>query len=137
MNENTAEPDIQATYRISIPYGIASPLPLSSDGQNVVVTGHGSCTAGEQVTVVVTVTQSTTGASGTGQVQQTCAGESQLQYWTAIVTADTSASFEAGSAHAFGLATTRSDGDVTDSFEWDRDLTLTDWFINLPLVTKQ
>jgi hypothetical protein len=72
-------PDVQATERISIPYGIAPTLGLRDNGQGVVVNGHGSCTAGETVTVAISVTQSATGAVATGQTEQDCTGEATLQ----------------------------------------------------------
>lgn len=133
VSEDGSEPGIQSTRRISIPYGIASPLPMSSDGKNIIVTGHGGCTQYEEVTVTVTITQTVSGASATGETQQTCSGE--LQNWTAVATAETSTPFEAAGARACGVATTRADGEVTDTYEWCRDVTLTFWRIHLPFLT--
>ena len=108
--------EIRATNRISIPYGFAATLPLGTDGQSVQAIGHGGCTENEEVTVAVTVTQSTTGALATGQWQGTCTGE--LQHWTVDAAIVSGGPFEAGAAGVCGIATTRSDGEVTDTDEW-------------------
>jgi hypothetical protein len=113
---------IRATMRISIPYGFETPLPVLADGRDVIASGHGGCTADEQVTIAVTITQSASGAAATGETVQTCTGE--LQTWSAMVTVDTTSSFASGAAEACGLATTSSGGYVTDSFDWCRDVEL-------------
>ncbi|MDX1686445.1 MAG: hypothetical protein R3248_00545 [Candidatus Promineifilaceae bacterium] len=114
--DNDGGREIQATERISIPYGFTSTLPISIDGQGVQAIGHGGCTENEAVTVAVTVTQSTTGAVATGEWQGTCTGE--LQHWRVDATLVSGNAFEAGAAEVCGVATTRSDGEVTDTDEW-------------------
>jgi hypothetical protein len=115
-------PEIQATRRISIPFGFQTPLPVLADGRDVLASGHGGCTAEEQVTIAITITQSTSGAVATGEKVQTCTGE--LQLWDAAVSSDTTSSFTNGAAEACGLATTRNGGYVTDTFDWCRDVDL-------------
>lgn len=112
---------IQLTERISIPFGIAPVLPLHDVGETVVVSGHGGCTADETVTVVISVTQSS-GATARGQIDQTCRG--QMQQWQLIATVETGVGLALGNAEACGVATTRSDGKVTDTFDWCRDVVL-------------
>lgn len=130
------ERHIRATERISIPYGFASTLPLSIDGQNVYAIGHGGCTENEEVTVAVTVTQSATGVVATGQWQGTCTGE--LQHWIADAAVVAGDAFEAGAAEVCGLATTRSEGEVTDTDEWcpEDGVTLT-WRAYVPAILSR
>ncbi|HEX6386900.1 MAG TPA: hypothetical protein VF177_19740 [Anaerolineae bacterium] len=133
-NEDVAgQVGIQATERISIPYGIAPILPLYDGGEKVIVSGHGGCTAGETVTVAVTLTQ-TTGASAEGQTEQICTG--MLQHWSLTATA-TATNLEATEAEACGVAVTRSDGVVTDTFDWCRDVTLTSLHTYLPIILAE
>ncbi|MGD2048721.1 MAG: hypothetical protein PVH03_04465 [Chloroflexota bacterium] len=129
-------PSIQATYRISIPYGFDTPLPVLADGREVVASGHGACTAGEQVTVAITVTQTTSGAVATGENQHTCTG--QLQNWSSVVTVDTTSSLTAGPAEACGFATARDGMDITDTFEWCKDVDLIELNqrVHLPAIIK-
>lgn len=127
-------PEIMATNRISIPYGVEATLPLSTIGREILISGHGGCTENEEVTVELTVTQAATGATATGQTQQTCSGV--LQQWQALATADTATAFDGGAAEVCGVATTRADGYVTDTFEWCRDVTLI-WRSYLPLILRE
>lgn len=46
----------------NVPQDVNSPLPVLESGQEVIVSGHGGCTKDELVTVVLTVTQTTSGA---------------------------------------------------------------------------
>jgi hypothetical protein len=115
-------PEIRATLRISIPYGFDTPLPVLAEGRDVIASGHGGCTADEQVTVAVTITQSTSGAIATGQTQQTCTGE--LQTWSVRVTANTTATLATAPGEACGLASTREGGYVTDTYDWCKDVDL-------------
>lgn len=128
--------DIRATELFSIPFGFASTLPLSIDGKNVYAIGHGGCTEGEGVTVAVTVTQSATGAVATGQWQGTCTGG--LQRWIADAAIVGEDAFEAGTADVCGLATTRSDGEVTATDEWcpEDGVTLT-WRAYVPAILSR
>lgn len=137
VNALNNTPPIRATYRISIPYGFDSPLPVLAAGRDVVTSGHGGCTAGQQVTVAITVTQTTSGAQGTGDMQQACTGA--LQRWNAVATANTTSAFSDGAAEACGFATTRDgDGYVTDTFEWCKDVELVtlEEQVYLPLIAK-
>jgi hypothetical protein len=123
---------LQPTRAISVPFGFDPPLVLSSTGERISVIGHGGCTAGQTVTIAVTLTQSLTGAQAPGQTEETCTGE--LQYWTLDVSTQGSSPFAATEvAQACGLATTRDNGSVTDSLEWCRavDLVLRSY---LPLI---
>lgn len=126
--------EIQATKRISIPFGIAPILPLHDSGEEVLVNGHGGCTAGQTVGVVVTVTQ-TTGASAVGQVEETCTGI--LQHWSLTATATTTTNLQPTEAEACGIAVTRSEGSVTDSFDWCRDVVLTLHRHHLPIIRTE
>ncbi len=133
-----AQPDvgIQNTERISIPFGITHTLPLRDGGQAVVVIGHGSCTAGETVTLFVTVTHGATGATAMGQTTESCSGEETLQVWS-LTAAASGPALEAGQAEVCGLAMSYA-GDVqTDSYAWCRpDVTLA-WLHYLPLIVVE
>ncbi|MGD8791063.1 MAG: hypothetical protein PVF47_00815 [Anaerolineae bacterium] len=129
-------PAINATRRISIPYGFESLLPVLEDGRAVLAGGHGGCTEDQQVTIAITITQSISTAVATGTTEQTCTGE--LQIWRMRAMADTTSSFADGPAEACGLATTRDAGYVTDTYDWcvDVDLIRLDHQIYLPLTAK-
>ncbi len=114
--------ELYSTRRISVPFGFDTPLPVIDAGRNVVVSGHGGCTDGEQVTVAITVTQTSSSAVATGQHEQQCNGG--LQTWSSVVTAVSTSSFGDGPAETCGLATTRDNGAVTDTFEWCKDVDL-------------
>ena len=116
------ELSLHSTRRISVPFGFDTPLPVIDTGKSVVVSGHGGCTAGEQVTIAITVTQSSSGAVATGQKEQLCSGE--LQMWSSVATAVSTSLFASGPAESCGLATTRANGYVTDTFEWCKDVDL-------------
>lgn len=130
---NGFEPRILATNRISIPFGIEPTLPLDITGQTVQVRGHGGCTEDELVTVAITVTHSTSYNQARGQQVETCTGD--LQHWHLDVSTDSSMPLTAGSAEACGLATTRADGEVTDSYAWCRKVNLS-WQNLLPVVIQ-
>jgi hypothetical protein len=127
---------IHATLRISIPFGFDQPLPVFAGGREVLARGGGGCTADQLVTVVITVTQSASGAIATGESVHTCTG--QLQPWSSVVTAGTVNSFVAGEAEACGNATTHEAGYVTDAFEWCANvgLSVVDQPLYLPLVVS-
>lgn len=125
--------EILVTARISIPFGIAPTLPLFDSGGKVLVSGHGGCTADETVSVVITVTQMT-GATAVGQKDEICTGD--LQLWSLPATITAGPNLEAAEAEACGVAVTRSNGDVTDTFEWCRDVALA-WPHYLPVILGQ
>ncbi len=129
------EPVLHASKLISIPYGFNTPLPILSSGQEAIASGHGGCTADEQVTIEITLTQSITQTVvATGEWVNTCTGE--LQPWSQTVS--TSDSLMNGPAEACGLTTTRDNGEVTDTFEWckDVDLTTPEPSIYLPIAIR-
>jgi hypothetical protein len=129
--QEAAYPQMSASRRISIPFGFDGSLALGDAGQSIQVIGHGGCTQGEQVAVAVTITQSTTGAVATADLQQDCTGD--LQHWQVMATTKTITPFVADTAEACGLATSRADGSVTDTFEWCVGVEL-NWQNYLPLV---
>jgi hypothetical protein len=123
--------EIQSTRRISIPYGFTTPMRLNAEGEVTGVAGHGGCTKGEQVTIAVTLTQTSTTALATGQTQQVCSGE--LQAWGATVAPVPGAAFAADPAEACGKAVTHDGETITDDFVWCRDVDLV-FGVYLPLV---
>lgn len=121
----TPEPDhglIRPTRAISIPFGFDTPLTIEHDSRHVIATGHGGCTPGEQVTVDVVITQGAE-ARASGQTQEECTG--QRQTWAVRAAVEGSATLTAGPARACGMATTRAGNEITDAFEWCRDIELT------------
>lgn len=128
-------PIVQATERISIPYGFSPALPLRLDDGSVVATGEGACTADNDITIVFTVTQPSTGESVSGVWNGTCTGD--LQTWTNSATATPSPNFTAGDAEACASAETRDDEDnVTDTQEWCDDVSLAPHQVFLPSAIK-
>lgn len=127
---------IQPRLFISIPFGIDSPLPVLDAGQEVMVSGHGGCTQDELVTVVLTVTQTTSGAVATGNKELTCTGENMT--WSTPVTVDSTPSLATDLAEACGTATTYDGIYQTDTFDWCRDVNLIrmDHSDYLPMIAK-
>jgi hypothetical protein len=127
---------IRAPRRISIPFGIAPILPIVNEGRDVVVAGHGGCSAGEMVTIAISITQHGTGAVATGEIVEPCTGVEQQ--WQLTAAAIISPSFVAGPADACGTATTRLGDEITDAESWCRAepalLVELDLHLYLPLV---
>lgn len=128
---------MRSSLRISIPYGFDTPLPILNGGSEVIASGHGGCTDGQQVTVAITITQAASSAVATGEKVQNCNG--MLQTWSAVTTATTSDLFVNGAAEACGFATTRDGTYITDTFNWCKDVNLVE--LNeqtyLPIAIKQ
>jgi hypothetical protein len=93
-------------------------------GHNVVVDGTTACTEGEIVEVRAVVTQASTGAEATGTVRARCVGVDTIQGWTIHAATRGSTAFESGDAHVDAWAETRSRGEVTDTLQWERDVTI-------------
>jgi hypothetical protein len=72
--------------------------------------------------VAITVTQLYTGAEATGNLEDTCTGE--LQIWRTRAAPTGADYLTAGPGEACGFAVTKDAGDVTDTYEWCRDVTL-------------
>jgi hypothetical protein len=125
---------IVARRAISIPFGFESSLTLLDAGQHILAKGHGGCEAGQIATVDVEIIQATSGVTATGQTQSVCTGE--LQQWSATVEATQPDRLVPGPARACGVATTRANGQLTDTFQWCRDVTLVVQ-IYLPVVSRE
>ncbi len=122
-------PRLRNTRLISIPFGFDGPLPLNDSGQSVQVSGHGGCTQDQDVSVTVTLTQ-TTGVVASAAFTQTCTGIEQN--WHVLASTETVTPLVAGTATACGLATTPADG---DTFDWCVDVEL-NWQNYLPLILR-
>lgn len=130
-------PVIQATERISIPYGFYATLPLTDGANSVVASGEGACTAGEDITITFTVTQSSSGASVDGVWNGVCTGA--LQTWTNAPTATPSPNaFVPGPAEACAFAETHDseDPDPTATQDWCDPVLLGSSHIYLPISMK-
>jgi len=88
----------------------------TESGWQIVVTGPIACTAGERITLHLTVTQRSTGAVGQGHTRFLCTGA--LQQWEVLVTHDKKAAFADGAATAVALARTTAQGAPTDAHQW-------------------
>jgi hypothetical protein len=114
--------------RIITDPGINSPLILTQNGREVLVTGHFDCQSGEDYEIQTAVTQSSTGALSRGRTQGRCSGRTE-QFEAATWVYD-EALFEAGTAQACAMIITRARNKVTDVFQWcrkeDVDLLITD-----------
>ena len=113
--------------RIITDPGINSPLVLTQNGREVLVTGHLACTRGEDYEIQTTVTQSSTGALSRGRVQGRCSGQTQ-QFEAATWVYD-EALLQLGTAQACAMLITRAQDKVTDVFQWCRKE-------NVALLTK-
>lgn len=107
---------------ISVPFGFSEPLVLHPEQQTVTLVGPGACAAGQQLSVTVTITQ-TSGAAAQGQITDTCSGANdQGLYGSAGASAGPALAL--GAARACGVATTSDSGGMTDQMEWCRDVVL-------------
>lgn len=121
LNSNT-DPSIIASRLISIPYGIDSPLPLSTDGQTVQVTGHGECPdGGESFMIQVTLTQNGPQNRAMGVTQDNCEGQSS---WSAVANTPGNKTLTPGPAQACGRAFIFSPAGDTLVGEWCVDVIL-------------
>jgi hypothetical protein len=85
----------------------------------------------------VNITQTGSTVMGSGQVQQSCLGESQLQYWQLAANSTTNTDFADGAATACGEAVTRDSEDtITDTYTWCKQVTLSHWRATLPLIIR-
>lgn len=125
-------PGIRSSRRISIPYGFADNLPLMN-GNTITASGHGGCSEGATVTILVTVTQAINGATGGGQTEQICTGD--LQTWDVEVHADQYSTFVDGPAEACGKASTPESFGEPSTYEWCKAVRL-NWQIYLPAVIE-
>lgn len=126
-------PIVQATERISIPFGFNEALPLTGDAL-AVASGKGACTAGEEITISFTVAQTSTGAIATGEWNGDCTGA--LQTWTQAPSATPSPNFDDGEALACAIAETRDDDGVSDTQDWCDPVFLASYNNFLPHIQK-
>jgi hypothetical protein len=96
----------------------------TENGRQIVVTGPIVCTAGEGVTLRVTVTQRSTGAVGQGRTRFPCTGA--LQQWEVRVAHDKKAAFAYGAVTAVAFVRTTARGTLTDAHQWLVEVTVTD-----------
>lgn len=129
-------PIIQATERISIPYGFSGNLLLGYNNAAVVASGEGACTDGETITIAFTITQAANNTTAMGVWNGDCTGD--LQTWTSSANATPSPNFSAGPAEACAFAETFDDqDDVTDSQDWcDPVMLTTTQSVFLPYIVK-
>jgi hypothetical protein len=104
--------------RIITDPGINSPLLLTQNGRQVLVTGHFRCVSGDDYEIQTAVTQSSTGALSRGRTQGRCSGRAQ-QFEAATWVYD-EALFQAGAAQACAMIITRTRNKVSDVFQWCR-----------------
>ena len=98
--------------------GINSPLFLTQNGREVLVTGHLACPRGEDYEIQTAVTQSSTGALSRGRTQGRCSGQPQ-QFEAATWVYD-EALLQPGTAQACAMLITRAQNKITDVFQWCR-----------------
>ncbi len=115
-------PDSVIYARRVISPEFTSTLILKPNHRVILAGGHVGCTASETFNIEATITQESTGAVAVGYTQGFCTGERQI--WDAIAPARGPAQFEVGPALACGLLRTRLRGQVTDSFQWCKNVTL-------------
>lgn len=126
---------VRARRLISIPFGFDAALPLMSDGSEVLARGGGGCSAGDQITIAFTVTQSATGAMATGTWNGTCTGEAQ-SWKKAAAVATPSPVFANGAGEACAFAEVQDSGGETETQDWCNDVLLATHWTYLPDVQK-
>ena len=89
---------------------------VGAHGRTVTVTALLECTAGQSVSVRLTLTQDR--ATGSGVARGTCTGT--LTEYPVRVTAQGAAVFTAGPVQACATAINRDDGQVVDTRQWCR-----------------
>jgi hypothetical protein len=97
---------------------------LTEGGRELTVTGPIACTAGERLTLRVTVTQRSTGAVAEGHTRFMCTGA--LQQWEVRIVRHKKAAFAAGTATAVARANSTAQGEPTDAHQWLVECTLVD-----------
>lgn len=97
---------------------------VADNGRRLIVTGPIEVTAGESITLSVTVTQRSTGAVAEGQV--VFDGTGSTQQWQVDAIAHGRETFEAGAATVVAMAQTTSRGKATDAHQWLVNITLVD-----------
>jgi hypothetical protein len=106
---------------ISVPFGIQSSLDLLNE-KDVMVTGHGSCSAeGEMYKLGTTVTQGT--AKAKGYLQGLCQG-TEMFNWSTVAKANPSKNFKPGAAEACGMVIIYNHQDGANVKKWCKEVTL-------------
>jgi hypothetical protein len=122
-NEGVTQQDttILARRLISVPFGIQDSLGLVGD-QEVLVEGHGNCTAdGNTFSLHTTVTQGT--AKAKGNIQGVCQGGEGFM-WSASATTNPAKTLQPGDAQACGMAIIHTDQKGAIVKKWCKDVTL-------------
>ncbi len=115
------DPTILARRLISIPFGIQDSLGLVGD-QEVLVEGHGNCTAdGETYSLRTTVTQGT--AKAKGNIQGVCQGGEGF-LWSVSANTNPAKTLQPGDAQACGMAIVHTDHKGAIVKKWCKDVTL-------------
>ncbi|HET7037735.1 MAG TPA: hypothetical protein VFI42_18800 [Thermomicrobiaceae bacterium] len=91
-------------------------VTMSRGGHRLTVTGPIACTAGEILTIRITVTQNSPNAWGEGRTRLRCSGS--LQQWTVQVSARGFTTFGEGVGQACAFGMTRDRAKVTETRQW-------------------
>ncbi|HBY94061.1 MAG TPA: hypothetical protein DEP84_08880 [Chloroflexi bacterium] len=120
-----ADPAMRIVTRIISPQ-IQSTLDLTANLRHIEVKGHIVCDRGEMVRIRVVVTQDSTRAVAQGHTQDFCIAEDadDVQFWTVNAVARGPAGFEPGRAEVCAWANTRFRSEITDRFQWCKEVTL-------------
>lgn len=119
------EPDLGVVYaraRISIPFGIETPLTLSADHRTVDAQGHGGCSpVGAWFELELTITQMETGAVARGRTEGQCT--EALQHWSMPAVVSGTATLVPGPAQA-GYLVVSLDEEGGWARQWLHDIEL-------------
>jgi hypothetical protein len=107
---------VQAAQAAILQNTIDHTASLTGHGRYALVTGPIACTAGDTLSIRVTLTQTTTGAQGQGRARLTCTGN--LQTWAVKVSAFGVSAFKPGPAAACARASTSVQDRLTDERRW-------------------
>jgi len=96
---------------------------VTDNGRHIIATGPIECTAGERLSLRVTVTQRSTGAEAEGRTLITCTGI-HTQQWEVHASTQGKETFEEGPATAVAIGLTTLRGETTDAHQWLVNITL-------------
>jgi hypothetical protein len=106
-----------------VSFNTIDPVALvTDDGRHLIATGPIACTAGEEVSLRVTVTQRATGAVAGGRTRITCTGDTQQ--WEVHASIQAQETFQEPPATAVAVARTTAEEDTTDAHQWLVEITL-------------
>lgn len=105
-------------------YALEPVASLSGDRRHALVQGPIACSSGERYELRVSLSQSSSGARGSGRLSGLCEGG--IRRWAVDAAVQGPTSFTAGAARVCARGSLRQQGVVIDVQTWCRDIVLVD-----------